>query len=94
MKEDGKASDRLSHMKQLFEDQNQLNLYAEGHEIGSLSKLLGSEAMNYTSGLEDLYEKMLANLDTLARRVESSSSKVLQQEHSTMRLRYKVAGLE
>ncbi|KAL8140754.1 hypothetical protein V2J09_006775 [Rumex salicifolius] len=94
MKEDRKESDGLSHMKQLSKDQNQLNFYAEGHEIGNLSKLLGSEASNYTSGLEDLYGNMLAKLDNLARLVESSSSKVLEQENCNMRLRYKVAGLE
>lgn len=31
----------------------------EGIQIGTLSRLMGSEAMNYATGLQDLYEKML-----------------------------------
>lgn len=59
--------------------QKQLNLCAEGFEIGRLSKLIGSDAANYTAELENLYDKMLTTLDSLARSVEKSSAKVLEQ---------------
>lgn len=81
-------------MSMLAKDQRQLDMCAEGFEVGSLSRLVGMEAANYTSGLEDLYEKMLEKLNGLARLVEKSSSKVLEQESHNMKLRYKVAGLD
>ena len=64
-------------------DQRQLDTCAEGVLIGSLSRLMGSEATNYTAGLEDLYEKMLSKLDSLARLVEKTSAKVHEQVNST-----------
>ncbi|KAL8152356.1 hypothetical protein V2J09_010116, partial [Rumex salicifolius] len=73
-----RGSDSLTYMKQLFEDQKQLNIYAEGYEVKNLNKFAGNGA-NYTSKLEDLYEKMLAKLTTLARLVEISSAKLLEQ---------------
>lgn len=78
MNED-KNDENLNLMKQNSKDQKQLNMCAEGFEVGSLTRLLGSEAANYTAGLEDLYEKMLAKVENLARLVEKSSTQVLEQ---------------
>ncbi|CAN4115864.1 unnamed protein product [Withania somnifera] len=92
MAEDEKVETR--GIKRVLKDQKELDLCTEGFEIGRLSKLMGSDASNYTAELEHLYDKMLVKLDSLARLVESSSAKVLEQENHNMKLRYKVAGLE
>lgn len=93
MAEDEKVESLLS-IKRGLKDQKELDLCAEGFEIGRLNKLMGSDASNYTVELEHLYDKMLVKLDSLARLVETSSAKVLEQENHNMKLRYKVAGLE
>ncbi|TYK10947.1 Dehydration-responsive element-binding protein 2A [Cucumis melo var. makuwa] len=90
MNED-KNDDNLNMMKQNSKDQKQMNVCAEGFDVGNLTRLLGSEAANYTAGLEDLYEKMLAKTECLARLVEESSAQVLEQENHNRKLRYKVA---
>lgn len=69
----------LGSMKQVSKDQRELDMCAEGFEVGSLSRLMGSEAVNYTAGLEDLYSKMLNKVESLARLVETSSARVLEQ---------------
>lgn len=61
------------------DDQAQLDMCAEGFEMGRLSQLSGSAALSYTSELEDLYGKMLGKLNGLARLVEASSARVLEQ---------------
>ncbi|XVF08340.1 hypothetical protein REPUB_Repub06bG0218400 [Reevesia pubescens] len=78
-------------MKQTAKDQSELDMCAEGMQIGRLSRLIGPEAVNYTAGLEDLYQKMLSKTESLARLVEASSAKVLEQENRNKKLRYKVA---
>ncbi|TMW93440.1 hypothetical protein EJD97_011682 [Solanum chilense] len=93
MAEDEKA-ETLVGIKRGLKDQKELDLCAEGFEIGRLSKLMGSDSSNYTAELEHLYAKMLLKLDSLARSVETSSAKVLEQEKHNMKLRYKIAGLE
>lgn len=93
MAEDEKLESLVS-IKRGLKDQKELDLCAEGFEIGRLNKLMGSDASNYTVELEHLYDKMLVKLDSLARLVETSSAKVLEQENHNMKLRYKVAGLE
>ncbi|KAM3325727.1 hypothetical protein P3S67_000852 [Capsicum chacoense] len=93
MAEDEKA-ETLVGIKRGLKDQKELDMCAEGFEIGRLNKLMGSDASNYTAELEHLYDRMLVKLDSLARLVEKSSSKVLEQENHNMKLRYKVAGLE
>lgn len=65
--------------------QRQLDTCAEGVQIGSLSRFMGSEATNYTAGLEDLYEKMLSKLDSLSCLVEKTSAKVHELVNSTSR---------
>lgn len=93
MAEDEKLESLVS-IKRGLKDQKELDLCAEGFEIGRLNKLMGSDASNYTVELEHLYDKMLVKLDSLARLVETSSAKVLEQENHNMKLRYKVAGLK
>ncbi|XP_060202494.1 uncharacterized protein LOC132630928 [Lycium barbarum] len=93
MVEDEKI-ESLVGIKRGLKDQKELDLCAEGFEIGRLGKLMGSDASNYTAELESLYDKMLVKLDSLARLVEKSSAKVLEQENHNMKLRSKVAGLE
>ncbi|KAJ4842850.1 hypothetical protein Tsubulata_041422 [Turnera subulata] len=73
------------------EEQKQLDLCAEGFDVGDLKRLMGVEATGYTRGLEDLYEKMLVKIDGLARQVESSNAQVIEQEKRIKDLRYKAA---
>ncbi|XP_050236614.1 uncharacterized protein LOC126686546 [Mercurialis annua] len=86
----------LSEMKKVVKDQKELDLCAEGFEVKDLSRLIGSEASGYTLGLENMYEKMLVKIESLARQVETSNANVLEQENQNRKLRYKVArgGLE
>ncbi|KAL2479397.1 hypothetical protein Adt_32363 [Abeliophyllum distichum] len=93
MVEDEKG-ESLGALKSGLKDQQQLDMCAEGFEIGRLSKLVGSEATHLTAELEELYHKMLAKIDGLSKLVEQSSAEVLEQENNIMKLRYKVAGLE
>lgn len=81
----------MSGMKQAAKDQAELNMCAEGMEIGRLSQLVGPEAANYTAGVEHLYERMLAKIESLSRNVEASSAKVLEQESKNRKLRLKLA---
>jgi hypothetical protein len=62
-----------------LEERRQLDLCAEGFEVRRLRRLIGSGAADYTAELEDLYEKMLAKVESLARQVELSSAKVFEQ---------------
>lgn len=78
MAEDEKK-ETLGDLKRGHKDQKELNIFAEGFEIGRLNRLMGPEAANYTVELEDLYHKMLSKLDELTRLVEWSSAKVLEQ---------------
>ncbi|KAI3811051.1 hypothetical protein L1987_20767 [Smallanthus sonchifolius] len=66
----------------------------EDFKIGRLKNLMGSGAANYTAELEELYNNMLKKMNGLAKLVEQSSARVLQQENHNMKLRYKVAGFE
>ncbi|EOY07073.1 Uncharacterized protein TCM_021595 isoform 1 [Theobroma cacao] len=90
MNED-RTEEKLTGMKQAAKDQSELDMCTEGMQIGRLSRLIGPEAVNYTAGLEDLYQKMLSKIESLARLVETSSAKVLEQESHNRKLRYKVA---
>ncbi|XP_071722455.1 uncharacterized protein [Rutidosis leptorrhynchoides] len=63
-------------------------------KIDRLKNLMGSNASSYTNELEELYNSMIKKLNDLAKVVEQSSSRVLEQENHNMKLRYKVAGLE
>lgn len=70
-----KGEESLGQLK----DQSELDMCAEGLELNSLNRLMGSEAVSYTSGVEDLYEKMLVKIESLARQVENSSAKIREQ---------------
>ncbi|KAK1409949.1 hypothetical protein QVD17_36480 [Tagetes erecta] len=63
-------------------------------KIGRLKNLMGSGAATYTAELEELYNNMLNKVNGLAKLVEQSSARVLEQENHNMKLRYKVAGFE
>lgn len=94
MREDEQERESLNELKKISKDQKDLSSYADGYELGNLSRLMGSDAVSYMGGVEELYEKMLAKLESLARLAESSSAKVLEQENYNMKLRRRVAGLE
>lgn len=78
MNED-RRDEALSENKQVSKDQRELDMCAEDFPVSNLSRLIGSEASNHTAGLENLYEKMLAKIDSLARQVEKSNAKVFEQ---------------
>ncbi|KAL6998463.1 hypothetical protein U1Q18_008590 [Sarracenia purpurea var. burkii] len=86
--ESSKSTERVSN------DQMELNMCAEEFDVSRLSELMGPGAAAYRGEIEDLYKKMLAKLDGLARLVEKSSARVLEQENHNMKLRHKVTGLE
>lgn len=90
MNED-RNEESVTGTKETEKDQALLDTCAEGMQVGRLSLLIGPGATNYTAGLEDLYEKMLSKIESLARLVETSSAKVLEQENLNRKLRYKVA---
>ncbi|XP_047328058.1 uncharacterized protein LOC124931595 [Impatiens glandulifera] len=93
--DDGKIDkESLMGMKKFSKDQKELDMVADGFHISRLNSLMGPEAANYTSELDNLYVKMLAKLEKLGRLVEKSSAKVSEQENLNMKLRYKVAGME
>lgn len=69
----------MGKMKQATKDQRELNQCAEGFEVGRLSRMMGSEAKNYTEGLEELYQKMLVKIENLSGLVEKSSAMVIEQ---------------
>lgn len=72
---------RLSEKKRIANDQRELDMCAEGFEVGKLSRLVGLEAVNYTLSVEDLYGSMLAKLESLARQVEKSNALVNEKVH-------------
>ncbi|XP_076910537.1 uncharacterized protein LOC143568214 [Bidens hawaiensis] len=66
----------------------------DGFKIGRLKSLMGSEAAHYTAELEELYGNMIKQMNGLAKVVEQSSARVLEQEKHNMKQRCKVAGIE
>ncbi|XP_050381478.1 uncharacterized protein LOC126798521 [Argentina anserina] len=86
-----RGEESLGQLKKGLKAQSELDMCAEGLEVSSLSRLMGSEAVSYTCGVEDLYEKMLAKIESLARQVEHSSAKIREQEDHNRKLRYKAA---
>lgn len=77
MSEDNKSESE--DMSLLSKNQSQLDLCADGFQVKRLENLTGPIASGYTSEVEDLYGKMIEKLNKLARRVEKSSAKVLEQ---------------
>ncbi|KAM1101345.1 hypothetical protein ACFX14_007855 [Malus domestica] len=74
-----RGEESLDQLKKHKKDHSEMDMCSEGLDVGSLNRLMGSEAANYTMGVEDLYEKMLVKIETLTRLVEQSSAKVLEQ---------------
>lgn len=94
MSEDDKSESDDMSLSLKNQSQSQLDLCADGFQVKRLENLTGPVASGYTAEVEDLYTKMIGKLNGLARLVEKSSAKVLEQETRNMKLRYKVAGLE
>ncbi|KAL6340893.1 hypothetical protein AAG906_032004 [Vitis piasezkii] len=46
---------------------------------GDLRRLMGSDTLNHNLEIEDLYEKMILKLKELARLMDKSSARVLEQ---------------
>ncbi|CAL1378626.1 unnamed protein product [Linum trigynum] len=90
MNEDRSEEISLVELKKVANDQKELDMCAEGYGVANLNRLIGHEATSYTAGLEDLYEKMLVKIQSLAREVESGNAKVHQLESHNRKLRYKV----
>lgn len=78
MMNEDEAEEKLNVMKQVSMDQKELDAMVEGFQIGDLRRLMGPKASSCTVGLEELYGKMLAKINSLARSVEKSSAKVLE----------------
>ncbi|CAA7051030.1 unnamed protein product [Microthlaspi erraticum] len=81
----------LSAKKQALSDQKEIDALAEGLQVGYLKRLVGAEAANYTGGIEEMYERMLAKVESLASEVEQSSAKVFEQDNRNRKLRYRIA---
>ncbi|OAY62563.1 hypothetical protein ACMD2_01139 [Ananas comosus] len=90
----GKRGESLSRQRSAAREQRMLDAVTEGFGVERLEKLVGPAAVEYTSQLEDLYGKMLLKLESLARQVEKSSARVLEQENRNLLMRSKLAGLE
>lgn len=86
MVEDGGDGDGIQKFRDLCDD--------SGFDVARLKRLLGEQASGYTAELEEMYTNMINKMTALAKVVEHSSAKVLQQENHNSKLRYKVAGLE
>ncbi|XP_042406818.1 uncharacterized protein LOC121996776 [Zingiber officinale] len=79
----------LNQLRQLAREQQQLDDSTGGFEVDRLGRLVGSVATEYTSELEDLYEKMMLKLESLAKVVDESSAKILEQENRVSELKRK-----
>ncbi|CAF1935886.1 hypothetical protein Bca4012_074767 [Brassica carinata] len=84
----------LSGKKQAVKDQKEVDALADGFGVGSLKRLVGAEAASYTGGVEEMYERMLAKVESLASEVDKSSAKVLELDNHNRKLRYRVARIE
>ncbi|PKA50582.1 hypothetical protein AXF42_Ash013797 [Apostasia shenzhenica] len=84
----------LRNLKDVAAAQRLLDSAAEGFNMERLAHLVGPGIAEYASELEDLYRKMLIKLEGLARLVEKSSARVLEQENRNLKLRCRLAGLE
>ncbi|WOL06350.1 hypothetical protein Cni_G15082 [Canna indica] len=75
-----RGGESLNHLRQLSREQHLLDLSEEGFGVDRLGRLVGPAATGYTLELEDMYEKMLLKLESLAKLVEESSVRVFEQE--------------
>lgn len=91
MSEDDRSeSDEMSLSSK---NQSQLDLCADGFQVQRLENLTGPVASGYTAEVEDLYSKMIGKLNGLARLVEKSSAKVLEQVLSLVCLFFMLSGI-
>ncbi|CAH2054482.1 unnamed protein product [Thlaspi arvense] len=74
----------LSAKKQAMKDQKEMDALADGLQVENLKRLVGAEAANYTGGIEEMYERMLAKVESLASEVEKSSARVLELVQSLL----------
>lgn len=65
----------------------------DGFGLGRLEGVVGSAA-GQASEMDDMYAGMLRRLEKLAREVEKSNLRVLEQENRNLLLRFRFAGLE
>lgn len=84
----------LQSLQDMAAAQRLLHSSVEGFTMERLAHLVGPGVAEYASELEDLYRKMLLKLEGLARLVEKSSARVLEQENKNLKLRCRLAGLE
>ncbi|CAN8270005.1 unnamed protein product [Cochlearia groenlandica] len=84
----------LSAKKQAGKDQKEIDALSDGFQVRNLNRLVGAEAANYTGGIEDMYERMLAKIESLACDAENSSAMVFEQDKLNRKLRYRVAEIE
>lgn len=65
----------------------------DGFGVGRLQGVLGSAA-GQAAEMDDMYAGMLRKLEKLAREVENSNRRVLEQENRNLLLRFRYAGME
>lgn len=76
----------LTAQREKVSNQKQLDSFAEGFRVDTLSRLMGPEASGYAGAVEDLYEKMLVKVESLARMVEASSARVSELVSSLIQI--------
>ncbi|XP_062202950.1 uncharacterized protein LOC133905231 [Phragmites australis] len=74
-------------------EQKALDEMVDGFGIGRLQGVVGSAA-GQAAEMDDMYAGMLRRLEKLAREVEKSNLRVLEQENRNLLLRSRYAGLE
>ncbi|EPS74218.1 hypothetical protein M569_00537, partial [Genlisea aurea] len=79
----------LASKKRQSKDQDQLNTCAEGFDVGRLGRLMASEGGD-AQEVEDLYDGMVAKIDSLCRLVEQTNARVREQESRNESLRRRV----
>ncbi|XP_072974833.1 uncharacterized protein [Typha angustifolia] len=84
----------IGRTQEVAREKKVLDKFVEGFEIERLEQMVGAGAGKCIPELEDLYGRMLLKLESLARLVEKSSARVLQQENHNLRLQSKIVGLE
>ncbi|XP_034603543.1 uncharacterized protein [Setaria viridis] len=74
-------------------EQKAVDEMVDGFGIGRLQGVLGSAA-GQAAEMDDMYAGMLRKLEKLAREVEESNLRVLEQENRNLLLRYRYAGMQ
>ncbi|KAG0519707.1 hypothetical protein BDA96_08G009300 [Sorghum bicolor] len=74
-------------------EQKAVDEMVDGFGVGRLQGVLGAAA-GQAAEMDEMYAGMLRKLEKLAREVEKSNLRVLEQEKRNLVLRYKYAGME